>query len=250
MSEMVVMQPITERAKRLFANPDRYLRRWNYIIDLRAQVVKEMVGDIRNVRILDLGCGDGRVSLQFLPSGNHVTLVDASAEMLERAKRNTPAQYVARVDYVLSDVLQFEPAAPYDLVLLIGVLPYVNSTNEAIAKAAACLGTNGLCILQLTDASQIIHRLYEPLRSARRLLHERLGYCPVTFTKMSLSSVVSIGLRIGLRPVATRRHLLLPFPGMRTLLGGWLIPYDVFVQNNAVLSRYGEDAILMCRRDA
>ena len=246
---MAVTESRTERRRRFFANPDSYLTKWNYIIDLRAQVVKEMVGDIRNCRILDLGCGDGRISLQFLSAGNHVTLVDASARMLELAKRNTPVQHAAQVDYVVSDVLQFEPAAPYDVVLLIGVLAHLDSTNEAIAKIASCLGTNGRCICQLTDKDQFLRRCKRPLQWAYRLFRERLGYSPLKYTEMSLASIMSMSLQNGLRPVATRRHLFLPIPWMLTLLGRRLIPYDAFVRNNAFLSRYGEDVISMCQKE-
>src|ERR1043166_2404326 len=97
------MNSTTERAKVFFHNPDLYLTK-NYDISLRAAIVKQLLGEINNCRILDLGCGDGTISSQFLPANNHVTMVDMSAEMLERAKRATPEEYVAQVEYVHSDI--------------------------------------------------------------------------------------------------------------------------------------------------
>ena len=79
-----------ERARTHFANPSPYLT-GNYYISLRARIVKQLLGEISNCRILDLGCGDGTISLQFLAANNHITLVDSSDGMLERAKLNTRA---------------------------------------------------------------------------------------------------------------------------------------------------------------
>ena len=111
----------TERAKTFFSNPDLYLR-GNHRVSLRAHFVRELLGDVRNSRILDLGCGDGRISAQFLPAGNHVTMLDLSDGMLERVKNNVPTEYAARVNYVKSDIFAFNPGAVYDVVLCIGVL--------------------------------------------------------------------------------------------------------------------------------
>ena len=83
------MSTRTERAKTFFGNPDLYLR-GNHRVSLRAHFVRGLLGDVRNSRILDLGCGDGRISAQFLPAGNHVTMLDLSDRMLERVKNNVP----------------------------------------------------------------------------------------------------------------------------------------------------------------
>ena len=109
------MSTRTERAKTFFGDPDLYLR-GNHRISLRAHFVRGLLGDVRNSRILDLGCGDGRISAQFLPAGNHVTMLDLSDGMLERVKNNVPPECAARVDYVTSDILAFNPGAVYDVV--------------------------------------------------------------------------------------------------------------------------------------
>jgi len=62
---------------------------------------------------------------------------------------------------------------------------------------------------------------------------------------MSLADVVAIASRNGLKLVAKQRHRLMLFPGMSELLGRWVIPYDLFVQDRPSLSRHSEDVILL-----
>ena len=74
-----------ENTTRFFSDPDLYLTK-NHRVRLRSLIVKDLAGEIEGCRILDLGCGDGSISAQFLPAKNLVTMVDLSAGMLERAK--------------------------------------------------------------------------------------------------------------------------------------------------------------------
>src|SRR5207248_3205409 len=234
----------SERARTHFANPSPYLT-GNYNISLRARIVKQLLGGISNCRILDLGCGNGTISLQFLAANNHITLVDSSDGMLERAKRNTPNESATHVDYVRSDIFEFNPAARFDVVFCIGVLAHISSVEGAIAKVSGHLKPGGRCIFQITDDSQFIHKINRWLYSVRAAIREFLGYSPLKLKRMSLADVVAIASRNGLNLVAKQRHRLMLFPGMAELLGRWLIPYDLFVQDRPSLSRHSEDVILL-----
>jgi 2-polyprenyl-3-methyl-5-hydroxy-6-metoxy-1,4-benzoquinol methylase len=112
------------KVEAFFSDPDPYLRN-NCAIAVRSTLVKDLLGEIRHSRILDLGCGDGSVSVHFLAQRNSVTMLDLSWAMLERARANTPPEYRSRVDYVNADLLDFEAERPYDVVLCIGVLAHV-----------------------------------------------------------------------------------------------------------------------------
>jgi len=65
---------------------------------------------------LDLCCGPGRASVELARRGVRVTGVDRSPFMLERARERARAHDV-EVDWVLSDMREFQAAARYDLVL-------------------------------------------------------------------------------------------------------------------------------------
>ncbi|HEY9445850.1 MAG TPA: glycosyltransferase [Burkholderiales bacterium] len=238
------MSTRTERAKTFFGNPDLYLR-GNHRVSLRAHFVRGLLGDLRNSRILDLGCGDGRISAQFLPAGNHVTMLDLSDRMLERVKNNVPPECAARVDYVKSDILAFNPGALYDVVLCIGVLAHVNSIEETIAKVASFVKPGGRCVFQLSDSNAPFSSVGRCFYAARHFLSRS----SLDYKAMTLPEVVSVAARYGLTPLSSRRHLLLLFPGMTRLLGRWLIPYDLFTSNNRFLSKQSSDVLLVCGRD-
>ena len=96
-------QSRTANVKQFFDQTRCYLEK-NVNIEIRKRIVRELVGDIRNSRILDLGCGDGSISLQFLNETNYISLVDLSPNMLAIARENTPAQCKVNVGYINRDL--------------------------------------------------------------------------------------------------------------------------------------------------
>jgi len=238
------MDSRAKNAALFFSNPELYLR-GNYRVSLRAQIVGELLGEVGDCRILDLGCGDGRISAQFLPARNQLTLLDISDRMLERAKEIIPKEYAPQVAYVNSDILGFTAAAPYDIVLCLGVLAHVSSIESVVAKVASLVKPGGRCIFQISDYSQFFNKFALCVQSLRRFVNpSNLDYKVMTMTE-----VLSVTSRHGLSLRGMRRHLLLLFPGMARLLGRWLIPYDLFTSSRPLLSRFSCDVILMCVKE-
>ncbi len=66
-------------------NPEQYGRNARFVSDLGAPLV-ELLAPQPGERILDLGCGDGALTLRLLEHGCSVVAVDASAEMVEAAR--------------------------------------------------------------------------------------------------------------------------------------------------------------------
>jgi len=53
----------------------------------------------RGARVLDIGCGDGRLSLRLARMGAKVVGIDADASDIRTARRQLPARYQERVRY-------------------------------------------------------------------------------------------------------------------------------------------------------
>jgi SAM-dependent methyltransferase len=105
------------------------------------------------LRLLDVGCGNGRLAQALAPQ--HPTLayvgVDASAPLLERARARAPrgAAFV-RADFVLQAPDAALPHGPFDAVVLFGVLhgvPGAERRRALLAAAAARLAPGGLLAL-------------------------------------------------------------------------------------------------------
>ena len=66
-------------------DPDRYARQARFVADLGMPVV-ELLAPQKGEKILDLGCGDGALTLKLREMGVDVTGVDASAPQIEAAR--------------------------------------------------------------------------------------------------------------------------------------------------------------------
>ncbi len=65
-------------------NPEQYARNARFVSDLGMPVV-ELLSPRPGERILDLGCGDGALSIKLIELGCTVVCVDASPEMIKAA---------------------------------------------------------------------------------------------------------------------------------------------------------------------
>ena len=57
------------------------------------------LADFSSERVLELGCGDGRLTLPVAADAAHVLAFDPDAEAVERARRSLPAELADRVEY-------------------------------------------------------------------------------------------------------------------------------------------------------
>jgi malonyl-CoA O-methyltransferase len=79
----------------------------NPLIALEEPVVREALGEVRGLAILDLGCGTGRHSLWLARAGAAVTAVDFSAGMLDEARGKPGAETVRFLAHDLHEPLPF-----------------------------------------------------------------------------------------------------------------------------------------------
>ena len=76
------------------------------------------LGDFRDQRILELGCGDGRLTLGIATDAATVLAFDPDAEAVERARLSLPDELADRVAYRVASgkEIEIEPHS-FDLVL-------------------------------------------------------------------------------------------------------------------------------------
>jgi SAM-dependent methyltransferase len=225
--------------KDVFAEPDFYFRH-DYFIQIRSEIVRTMLPSAAGKSILDLGCGDGRVSLQFAPEAASVTLVDFSESMLERARRRIPPGSTSRVDIVRSDILGFAPGRRFDVVLCLGVLAHLPSARDGFAKIAALVEPGGMAIVQVTDAGTLLGRL----ASSAQRLNTRAGRTRShQLQPASVSDLEQWGREAGLTMQDVRRHGVIA-PGAGRLPNAMLLRWERFVLAHPVIARAGADAVV------
>jgi ubiquinone/menaquinone biosynthesis C-methylase UbiE len=57
------------------------------------------LGDFEGRHVLELGCGDGRLTLGIAAEAAHVLAFDPDAEAIERARWFLPSELASRVEY-------------------------------------------------------------------------------------------------------------------------------------------------------
>lgn len=166
-----------EDVGRVFSDPKNYLDVRRYIIDVRRQAVQEFIGNRKVHRILDIGCGDGSISVPLLNQENRLTLLDLSKPMLARAMSKVSPELQENVATINEDFLSasLEPGA-YDLVMCIGVLAHVPSPDAVIRKAVSLLRPGGLLVLECTDAKNFTNQITFAVGRTRKLLKRTKGY--------------------------------------------------------------------------
>jgi ubiquinone/menaquinone biosynthesis C-methylase UbiE len=225
----------TESVRRRFNDPDHYLYN-NFEIISRAGILRTMLPSAEGLTILDVGCGDGSLSLQFLAEAKHVTLVDLSKGMLLRAEAKIPPALFHKVTIANADLMQFVPAEPADVVICVGVLAHVERLEPAIRKLVSMTKVGGRCVVQITDHDRAVGRIQSAF--------SRGTYPLLSISGFELQQIASAA---GFRNCQRANHYLL-LPGMGRLPGRWLLTYDSFVLNCPLLSRVAPSAILMFER--
>jgi cyclopropane fatty-acyl-phospholipid synthase-like methyltransferase len=235
------MDPKTTRVRAFFER-DFYLK-GRALIDMRVDVIRALLGDLHGQRILDLGCGDGSLSLQYAAS-NEVTLVDVTPKMLEIAERNTPAEHRRRVRYVNAALQDFSASEPFDVVLCVGVLSHLPSVEAGVAKVASLIAPRGRCVLQITDEDRWMGRAVNRYFSLRVRLGHVTGY---DHTHIGHAELTAITARHGMQQEAERR-LWAFLPGMRLLPNSLLLQYLRSTSTSPLLAPRGAEALLLYRR--
>lgn len=125
------------------ARPD-YPRQLIHDVLQRAQIPE-------HGKILEIGCGSGKATVQFAPSGYEITALDPSPELLEIAKEHT--QEYPNVSYLEStfEAADLQPLS-YDLLVSAQAFHWVDP-NVAYVKAYDVLRTNGTLALLWNNLS-------------------------------------------------------------------------------------------------
>ncbi len=105
----------------------------------------EVLGDVRGLRILDLGCGDARFGRYLLDAGARGYLgIDASANMVARAECSLPGR-------VRHERIEHFAAAPasFDLVVSRLALQYVEDVGAVLRRVSTALVPGGRLVFSV-----------------------------------------------------------------------------------------------------
>jgi SAM-dependent methyltransferase len=93
----------------------------------------DFVAAFAPARVLDAGCGSGRVAIELARRGIDVTGVDVDASMLDAAARRAP-----ELRWVVRDLVDLDLGERFDVVVLAGNVPLFTPAGTQPALIGAC----------------------------------------------------------------------------------------------------------------
>ncbi|MBU0527850.1 class I SAM-dependent methyltransferase [Candidatus Micrarchaeota archaeon] len=121
----------------------------------------EMVGNIKDKKVLDLGCGEGYFSRKVAELGAEVTGIDISAELVKIAKEKEKRKSLGiKYHNLSSESLDGIKDSSFDLIVSNMVLHNVKNLEATFAECSRVLKNNGRLIFV------IIHPLVDTMKMA------------------------------------------------------------------------------------
>jgi trans-aconitate methyltransferase len=124
--------------------------------------------------ILDVGCGDGKVTAEIarvVPDG-FVLGIDASPQMVAFAKKTFPEKQNPNLKFQVMDARKIKFARQFDVIFSNAALHWVDDHEKILRGAAAVLKSGGRLIVSCGGKGNA-HDVFVALRPEMRLKHWR-----------------------------------------------------------------------------
>lgn len=214
-----------------FFNTTKNYLHQSFGIRIRAEIVNELIGNPIKSKILDVGCGNGGVSSQFIMV-NEITFLDLSENMINLVKENLPREAHTHANFIVGPFPDVNINTNFDYILAIGLLAHVPSVSNCIGKLSDLLNPGGFVIIQFSDYNSWLTRLN--IRQA-----DHYGY-PIN--KLSYQNLKEVVMGHGFKISKEIRFSFL-LPGMGKLPDNLLYKYSKLIWKSTFLSRLGTDYI-------
>lgn len=72
----------------------------------------------KNKRVLEIGCGDGRLTVRLARLGANIQAIDPNAQAIRAARSNKPARFADRIRYSVGNARQLKSKSEsFDIVV-------------------------------------------------------------------------------------------------------------------------------------
>jgi ubiquinone/menaquinone biosynthesis C-methylase UbiE len=225
-----LMESKSDYVKEVFENASHYLNSRGVDIRFRIDTVKTFAAKKKWQDLLDIGCGDGSISLQLLNSSSNLTLLDLSTSMVALAMEKVPENLTANVTIRNGNFMttSFDQQS-FDLIVTVGVMAHVDSPDAFIERVKSLLRPGGSLIIEFTDCRHIVGSLG---RFWGRL-KELAAPAKYRTNRLSFSEVAPIFEKHGLILESVFRYSRIPLPGVDRI-----VPHDL--QYTIAKSMFGD----------
>jgi malonyl-CoA O-methyltransferase len=166
----------------------------NPLIAMEEPVVAELLGEVRGLEIADIGCGTGRHTLQLAAAGAHVTALDFSQGMLDRARAKSASDTIRFVQHDLAKPLPL-PAAKFDRVLCCLVLDHIKNLDLLFGEMGRIVKPTGLVVVSVMHPALMLRGVQARFVDPQTGVETRPESCPNRICDYVMA-ITRAGLRI------------------------------------------------------
>lgn len=88
------------------------------VLQQEKKAVLSLLGDLTGLRVLEIGCGNGRLTWHYAHLAGFVDAIDPDPKRIAAAQQALPAPLTDRVQFHACALEDFRPPALYDLAIL------------------------------------------------------------------------------------------------------------------------------------
>jgi malonyl-CoA O-methyltransferase len=127
----------------------------NPILALEEPLVERLLGDVRGLTILDVGCGTGRHAVRLASAGAVVHALDFSPGMLEQARQKAGTATVSFLVHNLAEPLPFA-ARTFDRVVCGLVLDHIADLGSLFCEMLRVCRTSGYVVVSVMHPAMML----------------------------------------------------------------------------------------------
>jgi trans-aconitate methyltransferase len=142
-------------------NADSYTQKHAFVFEYGAGVV-DLLAPQPGELVLDVGCGSGELTQEIARRGANVVGLDASADMLIKARQQFP-----NLDFRLADAANFKLPEQFDAVFSNAALHWVPAAEAAIRQMYRHLKPGGRLVAELGGQGNVAQIVTAVLRQLR-----------------------------------------------------------------------------------
>ena len=128
-------------------------------ISLETKKVFDWLGDVKDLRILDLGAGVGQWSFRLVDRGaKSVTAVEYSADLVKIGRRESEVRKMPNLEFVVSPAEDFVALEKFDVVFISGLFVYVSDDQVGNLIKSISRACHSDSIVLLRDGTGVEQR--------------------------------------------------------------------------------------------